>query len=124
MYRLFGGRFVGRIGKAPVLLLTTRGRKTGKQRTTPLLYVAYGDALVVVASNGGAPRHPAWYLNLQAEPEIDVQVGREQRAVRAREATEEERTQLWAQLVAVYRGYEGYAQKANRTIPIVVLEPR
>ena len=78
LYRLTGGKVGGRVGKAPVLLLTVAGRTTGKQRTTPLLYGRDGDNLVVIASVGGAPKHPAWYLNLQGQ-EAEVQIGRERR---------------------------------------------
>ena len=121
VYRATGGKVSGRVGKAPVLLLTVRGRKTGKRRTTPLLYGRSGDDLVVIASVGGAPKHPAWYLNLQGQ-EADVQVGRERRRVRAREAEGEEREQLWAEMVAIYAPYASYQQKTSRRIPVVVLE--
>src|SRR5207253_1884739 len=84
LYRLTGGRIGGRAFGAPVLLLTARGRKTGKARTTPLLYLEDGDRLVVVASKGGAPRHPAWFLNLAANPEVTVERGGERVPMRAR----------------------------------------
>jgi deazaflavin-dependent oxidoreductase (nitroreductase family) len=124
LYRLTGGRIGGRVYGAPVLLLTARGRKTGKARTTPLLYLQDGDRLVVVASKGGAPRHPAWFLNLAANPEVTVERGRERLAMRAREADDEERARYWPQVVAMYPGYEKYQQKTSRRIPLVVLEPR
>ena len=122
IYRLSGGRVFGRMGKAPVLLLTVRGRKTGKPRTTPLLYGRDGDSLVVIASVGGAPKHPAWYLNLQGQ-EAEVQVGREHRRVRARDAEGEERERLWTHMVSLYSSYEAYQGKTERRIPVVVLEP-
>ena len=121
IYRSTGGKVGGRVGKAPVLLLTVRGRKTGKRRTTPLLYGRSGDDLVVIASVGGAPKHPAWYLNLQGQ-EADVELGRERRRVRAREAEGEERERLWAEMVAIYAPYASYQQKTSRRIPVVVLE--
>jgi deazaflavin-dependent oxidoreductase (nitroreductase family) len=124
LYRLTGGRIGGRLYGAPVLLLTTRGRKTGKTRTTPLLYLEDGDRLVVVASKGGAPRHPAWFLNLTADPEVTVERGRERLPMRAHEADEEERARYWPQVVAMYPGYAGYQEKTSRRIPLVVLEPR
>ncbi|MEX2420851.1 MAG: nitroreductase family deazaflavin-dependent oxidoreductase [Actinomycetota bacterium] len=124
LYRLSGGALGGRIGRAPVLLLTTTGRRTGQQRTTPLLYLADGDRLVVVASYGGAPRHPAWFLNLEATPDVVAQVRRDSRPVRAREATVEEREVYWPRLVAIYRYYDSYQRKTSRTIPVVILEPR
>ena len=122
VYRLTDGKVGGRVGKAPVLLLTVAGRKSGKRRTTPLLYGRDGDNLVVIASVGGAPRHPAWYLNLQGQ-EAEVQVGRERKRVRARDAEGEERERLWAQMVAIYSPYESYQRKTERRIPVVVLEP-
>ena len=96
LYRLTGGVLGGHVGRMPVLLLTTTGRRTKKQRTTPLLYLADGDRLVVVASYGGAPQHPAWFLNLEATPDVEAQVRRDRRRVRARVATAEEREALLA----------------------------
>ena len=122
LYRLAGGRFVGRIRKAPVLLLTTTGRRSGARRTTPLLYLRDGDGLAIVASFGGSPTHPAWYLNLTAHPEVRVQVGRSRFAATARTATPAERERLWPQLVELYPGYEGYQEKTSREIPVVLLE--
>jgi F420H(2)-dependent quinone reductase len=121
LYRLTGGKVGGRMRGAPVLLLTVRGRKTGKQRTTPLLYDRDGDSFVVIASKGGDPKHPAWYHNLQGQ-EAEVQVGRERYRVRARNADGEERERLWAQMVAVYPPYAEYQTKTTRRIPVVVLE--
>lgn len=121
LYRLTGGKVGGRMRNAPVLLLTVTGRKSGKRRTTPLLYSRDGDNLVVIASKGGDPRHPAWYHNLQGQ-EAEVQVGRERKRVRARDAEGEERERLWAQMVAVYPPYADYQQKTSRRIPVVVLE--
>jgi F420H(2)-dependent quinone reductase len=122
LYRLTGGKVGGRMGRAPVLLMTATGRKSGKRRIVPLLYGRDGDNLVVIASVGGAPRHPAWYLNLQGQ-KAEVQVGRERLKVRARDAEGEERERLWAQMVAVYPPYAEYQKKTTRRIPVVVLEP-
>lgn len=124
LYQLSGGGIGGRVGKAPVLLLRTTGRKSGEPRTTPLLYIADGDTLVVVASNGGAPRHPDWYLNLQAQPDAVVQARRDLRPVRARDATPDERERYWPQLLAIYKYYASYERKTSRRIPVVVLERR
>ena len=122
VYRLSGGRIGGTMGKAPVLLLTVTGRKSGKPRTTPLLYSRDGDHLVVIGSKGGDPRHPAWYLNLQGA-DANVEVGRERRHVRARDAEGEKRDRLWRQMTAIWPAYDEYQQKTPRQIPVVVLEP-
>ena len=106
-----------------MLLLTTTGRKTGKQRTTPLLYLKDGDRLVLVASNGGAPKHPTWWLNLQARPEAEVQIGSKKIRVTARQADQEERNQLWSKVVAMYPDYANYQKRAEREIPVVILQP-
>jgi deazaflavin-dependent oxidoreductase (nitroreductase family) len=123
IYRLTGGKVGGKLGKAPVLLLTTTGRKSGQPRTNPLLYAQAGDGFVVIASKGGADEHPFWYLNLQATPRAEVTVGRETRQVNAREAEGEERERLWRALADLHPGYDKYAQKTARRIPVLVLEP-
>jgi deazaflavin-dependent oxidoreductase (nitroreductase family) len=124
IYRLTGGKVGGKAGKAPVLLLTTTGRKSGRPRTSPLLYARAGDnGYTVIASTGGAPQHPLWYLNLQANPVAEVTVGRETRKVRARDAQGEERERLWRSLADLYPGYDRYARRTSRRIPVVVLEP-
>jgi deazaflavin-dependent oxidoreductase (nitroreductase family) len=122
VYRLTGGKVGGQIGKLPVLLLTTTGRKSGQPRTQPLAYTKAGDGYAVIASKGGAAQHPLWYLNLRANPLADVTVGREMRRVRARDARGQEREQLWRALADLYPGYDRYAQKTSRQIPVVVLE--
>jgi F420H(2)-dependent quinone reductase len=122
LYRWSGGKIGGSVRGVPVLLLTTTGRRSGKRRAMPLLYMQDGDALVVVASEGGAPRNPAWLLNLQADPSVDVEIGRTRERRRAREATQEERGRLWPLLVQLYPPYESYQRKTARTLPIVLLE--
>ena len=123
VYRLSGGRLGGRFGRAPILLLQHVGRRSGKARVTPLLYLADGDRLVIVASKGGTDRHPAWFHNLMANPATTVEVGRERRRVRARPATSEERERLWRRLVEMYPSYATYQSHTDRVIPVVVLEP-
>jgi deazaflavin-dependent oxidoreductase (nitroreductase family) len=123
VYRLTGGKVGGRIGKLPVLLLTTIGRKSGQPRTQPLVYTRTDDGYAVIASKGGAAQHPLWYLNLRANPLAEVTVGRETRKVRGRDAEGEERDRLWRTLAGLYPGYDRYAQKTSRRIPVVVLEP-
>jgi deazaflavin-dependent oxidoreductase (nitroreductase family) len=105
------------------LLLTTTGRKTGRSRTSPLLYMAEGDAYVVVGSNGGNPKHPAWVHNLRAKPEAGVQIGSRHLHVTAREANDEERSRIWPKLVGLYHDYEKYQKGTTRKIPLVILEP-
>jgi deazaflavin-dependent oxidoreductase (nitroreductase family) len=124
IYRLTGGRMLGRIAGVPVLLLTTRGRRSGAPRTKPLLYLADGDAYVVAASFAGEPRHPAWWLNLRADPAAVVQVGRRTVPVRAREAEGAERERLWRAIVEQEASFAEYERRTTRRIPVVVLEPR
>lgn len=108
----------------PVCLLTTKGRKTGVLRTVPLLCLADGDRMVLVASQGGLPMNPLWYLNLQAEPMVTVQFRRTIRQMRARTAGPAERTELWPRLVAMYADFDKYqAWAAHREIPVVVCQP-
>src|SRR5215207_331382 len=123
IYRASDGKVVGRMFNRPLLLLTTTGRKTGKERTTPLMYVEDGKNLVVIASNGGAPYHPAWYLNLKANPDVSVRVRERDLRARAQEAKGEERRRLFARLVDAYSGYEDYQRRTEREIPVIVLRP-
>jgi len=122
-YRRSGGRLGGRIVGMPVLLLTTTGRSTGRPRTVALTYLPDGRNFVVIASNGGARRHPDWYANLHAHPEARVQIGRRTITVTARDAGGDRRQHLWARAVQAYRGYAAYQERTRRTIPVVVLEP-
>lgn len=114
----FGRRFLG----MTTLLLTTKGRKSGQPRSTPLMYLEEGPALAVVASNLGSDKPPAWWLNLQANPEASVRLGPERRRVRGREATPQERAGLWPRFVEMYSDYEEYEKATSREIPIVLLE--
>jgi len=123
LYRVSGGRVGGRMMGMPVLLLTTTGRKTGQPRTSPLMYFPEGDACVVIASNAGEPRPPAWWLNLGAHPRATIQRGREVTPVLAREARGDERLRLWTKVVQLDPSYETYRQRTNRQIPVVLLEP-
>lgn len=105
-----------------VLILTTTGRRSGSERSTPLIYGTHGDDYVLVASKGGAPEHPAWYLNLSETPEVDVQVKGNRFPARARTATAEERPELWATMTERWPAYDEYQTKTDREIPVVVLE--
>ena len=126
-YRATGGLIGHRIPGvgAPMLLLDHVGAKSGTKRTAPLLYIADGDDVVIVASKGGYPRHPAWYHNLLANPDTTAQIGSERRPVHARVATPEERERLWPKVVESYSGYDEYQERSKgREIPLVILEPR
>ncbi len=125
IYRATGGRIGHRVpGLAPMLLLDHVGAKSGTKRTAALLYLEDGENLVIVASKGGHPRHPAWFHNLKAHPDVSVQVGASRRDVRARVATAEERQRLWPKAIEAYRGYRTYQERTEREIPLVILEPR
>jgi deazaflavin-dependent oxidoreductase (nitroreductase family) len=124
VYRLTRGRFLARVGGQPVLLLQTVGRRTGRSRTTPLQYLADDAAFVVVAANAGAPRSPAWWLNLCAAPRAHIQIGTDNLDVAAREAMGDERAALWLRLTAANRHLTRAARKAGRELPIVVLTPQ
>jgi deazaflavin-dependent oxidoreductase (nitroreductase family) len=114
----------GGSGQLPTLLLITTGRKSGKKRPLPLIYKHVGDAYVIIASKGGAPAHPSWYLNLVAHPECEIRVGAASMEVAARTAEGDERERLWGELAEIYPPYEEYQKSAgDREIPVVVLEP-
>ena len=123
VYRLLRGRIVGSWGKAPVLLLTTRGRRTGRSRTTPVLYLEDGDAYIVVATNDGADAQPAWYLNLVANPEAEIELGADRIAVTAETAAAHERARLWLALRDLYPNYARDQSRATRELPVVLLKP-
>ena len=107
---------------APALLLTTRGRKSGKLRRTGLIYGRDGKNYLLVASNGGAPKHPLWYLNLVENPEVEIQVGADKFAGRARTAAKEEKPRLWKLMAEIFPRYDEYQAKAGREIPLVIVE--
>ena len=124
-YRMTGGRVGGTFLRgAPVMLLTVIGRKSGRRLTVPLLYLRDGDQVVTVASKGGMDHHPLWYLNLVANPDVDVQINKDVRPMRARTANDDERALYWSKLVAMYRDYDDYQARTERKIPVVVLSPR
>jgi deazaflavin-dependent oxidoreductase (nitroreductase family) len=125
VYRATRGLIGHRVpGFAPMLLLDHVGARSGRLRTTPLVYGRDGDSLILVASKGGYPRNPAWFHNLMANPDTTVQVGSRLIPVHARRASAAERERLWALMVGVYGGYEDYRRRTEREIPLVVLEPR
>jgi F420H(2)-dependent quinone reductase len=124
IYRLTRGRMMGKVGRAPVLLLTSTGRRSGQPRTAPVVYLRAGENVVVIGSNAGNSHAPAWSHNLKAHPEADVEIGRERRSVRARVAEGEEREELWRKMNSQYEGFDEYAQRTSRDIAVFVLEPR
>ncbi len=121
--RLWDSTPNGGPGILPCLLLITRGRKTGNTSILPLIYGEACGAFVIVASKGGAPEHPAWYLNLVAAPECKIQVGPQKYRVRARRAEGDERESLWRQMAEIYPPYDDYQAATERQIPVVVLDP-
>jgi deazaflavin-dependent oxidoreductase (nitroreductase family) len=121
LYRRSGGAVAGKMFGVPLVLLTTTGRRSGRPWTVPVMYHPDGDRLVVVASNGGSDRHPAWWLNLRASGKATVQQGRDTFAVTAAEADDGDRDRLWPVVVDRYDGYAKYAEKTSRRIPVVVL---
>ncbi|MGZ4554394.1 MAG: nitroreductase family deazaflavin-dependent oxidoreductase [Mycobacteriaceae bacterium] len=129
-FRLTGGRLGAkwRIGSAfprgiPVCLVTAIGRKSGQPRTSPLLYLPDGDRVILVASQGGLPKHPMWYFNMKANPEVTVQIRNRVRPMCARVASPAERTELWPRLVEMYADFNNYQSWTEREIPVVICEP-
>lgn len=123
LYKISGGLIGGKMGGLPVLLLSSTGRKTGKQRTIPITYMREGDAYVVIASFAGQPRNPAWYHNLKHNPQATIQIGRSQIAVQAEIADAETKQKLWAKALHIAPVYQEAAKRTSRDIPIVVLHP-
>ena len=123
LYRLSGGRIGGKMQGAEVLLLSTLGRKSGKKRVTPLMFIRHDKSFVVVASNGGQPSHPGWYYNIQDKSPIDVQVMGKTYRVSVNEAKGDQRTTLYEQFINVSEQYARYAEKTDRDIPVVILTP-
>lgn len=124
IYRLSRGRIFGNIGTAPVLLLTSTGRRSGQQRTAPVVFLADGESYVVIGSNAGNARTPAWSYNLQANPDAEIELRGARKRVRARVAEGEERAELWRKVNQMYEGFDDYDAKTSREIAVFVLEPR
>jgi deazaflavin-dependent oxidoreductase (nitroreductase family) len=124
VYDLSGGRVGGRVGNMPVLELHTTGRKSGKPRVTMLTAPIHDDdRVVLVASYGGDDRHPAWFLNVRDNPEVEITMHGEKRSMNARVATDAEKAELWPEITSAYKGYAGYQNKTERDIPLVILTP-
>ena len=125
LFRASGGRFGSRFLRgAPVCLITTIGARSGERRTTPLIYLAVDENVVIVASKGGMSHHPAWYHNLAKHPEAQVQIGRSVREMVARRASDAEKTTLWSRLLEIYPDYDDYQARTDRNIPVMILSPR
>jgi deazaflavin-dependent oxidoreductase (nitroreductase family) len=124
IYRLTGGRLWNKVGTAPVLLLTAIGRRSGEPRTVPVVYLADGERKIVIGSNAGHERTPAWSHNLQANPDAEVQIRGKRQLVRARVAQGEERAELWRKVNQMYEGFDSYDANVERDIAVFVLEPR
>ena len=123
IYRRTNGKLGGVFQNAPVALLTTTGRKTGEPRVSPLLYLREGDRVILGASRGGSDKHPLWYLNLKANPQVTVQIKDEVLALSARDANDAEREEYWPKMVAMYPTFEDYKSWTDRVIPIVICDP-
>jgi deazaflavin-dependent oxidoreductase (nitroreductase family) len=121
LWKLTGGRLGDLFGRAPFMMLITRGRKTGRERTTPVLYLQYGADLIVVGSFGGNDVHPAWYLNLEQRPEAEVIINGERRRLLAHKVSPEEKEIIWPQLITMYPNFAVYQQRTRREIPLLRL---
>jgi deazaflavin-dependent oxidoreductase (nitroreductase family) len=124
LFRRSGGKIGGSMRGAPLLLLTTTGRKSGRPWTVPVMYQPADGGWVVIASNGGAPTHPSWWLNLRSNPDARIEIGRDAHQVTATEATGDDRERLWRVMTSVNSGFDGYTKKTTRTLPVVMLRPR
>jgi deazaflavin-dependent oxidoreductase (nitroreductase family) len=124
IYRLSGGRLMNKVGRAPVLLLTSTGRRSGQSRTAPVCYLRDGGRVCVIGSNAGNKRAPAWSHNLKANPDAEIEIGRERTMVRARVTEGEERAELWRKMNAQFEGFDHYEERTSRDIAVFVLEPR
>ena len=123
IYRRTNGRVGAKLLWFPAALITTTGRRSGRPRTTPTLYLDDGDRVILPASFGGRDADPAWYLNLESNPEVHVQIRSRHLDLKARDATDDERKRYWPRLIKMYPPYRGYRQAADRVIPMVVCEP-
>jgi len=124
LYNVTGGRIGGKMGKLPILLLTTTGRKSGKQRTLPLVYIMDDSAYVITASAGGADKNPSWFFNIRSNPQATIQVKDKHIKVTAEIAEQEKKSELWARLVEVAPNFAGYQKRTSREIPMVILHPK
>lgn len=122
-YRLTSGAIGGRMAGLNVMLLTTTGRKTGQPRVTPLGYFKEGANFVIIASNAGAEKNPAWFYNLKSNPQVKIQIGKQELTARAQVVDSEKRNQMWSELVKMAPAYKKYEKQTKREIPLVILQP-
>lgn len=123
VYRLSGGRVMGKLKGSPICLVTMTGRKSGRRITMPLMYTPHQDRVLIVASLGGAPQHPVWYHNIMANPDVVIQDGSRIRTMRARQASAAEKAELWPLCVASYPDFAAYQARTDRDIPLVICQP-
>ncbi len=124
VYRMSGGRLLGSFAGSRVCLVTMTGRKTGQQRTIPLIYIPDGEDVILVASQGGLDFHPVWYKNLAASPEIEIEEGSKKRKMLARRATDDEKRDRWPHILSVYKDFDEYQTRTERNIPVMICSPR
>jgi len=124
LYKMSGGKIFGTLGGSPVVLVTMTGAKTGKIRTIPLIHIPRGDDVILIASQGGMPKHPAWYHNLMAHPDVEIQVGAEKRKMHVRQASDAEKAEVWPLAVSIYKDFDLYQSRTDRNIPVLILSPR
>jgi deazaflavin-dependent oxidoreductase (nitroreductase family) len=123
VYRLTGGRVMGKMKGAPICLVTMTGRKSGRKITFPLMYNPDGGNVILVASLGGAPKNPVWYYNLMANPKVIIQLGAKKQEMLATQASPEQKAALWPSIVANYPDFEVYQKKTERDIPVIICSP-
>lgn len=124
MYKLTGGRVMGTFQGLPVVLIKMTGAKSGQERNVPLMYVPYKEGVIIVASQGGAPKSPVWHKNLIAHPDIEAQYKSKKMKLRARRASDEEKQEVWPTCVKHYPPFEEYQARTDRNIPVYICEPR
>ena len=124
VYQLTGGRLMGKFQGRPIMLVEMTGAKSGNKRTIPLMYVPYNDGVIIVGSQGGAPKSPVWVKNLQAHPDVVVQYKGDKMELRARQVDDEEKAKVWPVCVQHYHEYDDYQARTDRNIPVFVCEPR
>ena len=124
MYKLTGGRILGKLAGRPVMLVTMTGAKTGKKRTVPLMYVPYKEGVILVGSQGGAPKSPVWVKSVQQNPDVTVQYKSKVMELRARQVDDAEKAEVWPVCVEHYHEYDDYQNRTERNIPVFVCEPR